>query len=190
VTSAWPEIALAGWNDTYLTLQLWTQLAGKTRLALSPPQNHYWHVALYLTSRGIGTSPVPAGGRTFEVDFDFLNHRLVVHTSDGRTGSLSLEPRTVADFCERYLALLRSLDIDARIRKFPCEVANPIPFLEDTVRYATDLHTRRWASDTLVQTRNYLEERDELEAENRKQQEAYEKMRAEYEKKYGKPKKK
>jgi hypothetical protein len=138
MTDAWPEIPLDGWDDTYQTLQLWTQMPGKTRLALSPAQNHYWHVALYVTSRGIGTSPIPCGPRTFEVDFDFLDHRLAVRASDGKTASLPLEPRTVAEFCERYLALLRSLDVEARIRKVPCEVANPIPFLEDTTHRSYD----------------------------------------------------
>jgi hypothetical protein len=138
MTETWPGIALAGWEDTCLTLQLYTQLAGKTRLALSPAQNHYWHVALYVTSRGLGTSPIPYRDRTFEVDFDFLEHRLVVRASDGTSGAMALEPRTVAEFHARYLEILRSLDIDVAIHPVPSEVASPIPFPEDTTHRAYD----------------------------------------------------
>src|SRR2546426_12255131 len=82
---AWPLLPLEQWEETCNTLQLWTQIVGKTRLALAPMQNHWWQVALYITARGLGTSPIPHGKRTFEVDFDFVDHRLLVRTSDGRS---------------------------------------------------------------------------------------------------------
>ena len=108
IHEAWPPLPLDQWEDTCNTLQLWTQIVGKTRLALAPMQNHWWQVALYITARGLGTSPIPHGERTFEVDFDFVDHLLLVRTSDGRTDSLPLVPRTVADFHARYLDALRS----------------------------------------------------------------------------------
>src|ERR1700675_1808497 len=105
----WRVLPLERWEDTCTTLQLWSQIVGKTRLALAPMQNHWWQVPLYVTARGLGTSPIPHGERTFEVDFDFVEHRLLLRTSDGRTESLPLAPQTVADFYRRYLDALRSL---------------------------------------------------------------------------------
>src|SRR5262245_62841027 len=105
--ATWPDLTLARWQDTYATLHMWTQIVGKTRLALAPMQNHWWQVALYLTARGLTTSPMPDGDRTFEAEFDFVDHRLVVRTSDGRRETLPLEPQTVAQFYGRYLDALR-----------------------------------------------------------------------------------
>src|SRR6266481_2536222 len=127
-TGTWPRLALDEWAPTQSTLHRWTQIVGKTRLALAPMQNHWWQVALYITARGLGTSPIPHGARTFEVDFDFVDHRLLVRTSDGRTESLPLVPRTVADFHACYLDALRSLGIEPKIRPVPNEVANPLQF--------------------------------------------------------------
>src|SRR3954462_4707128 len=92
----WPALPLAAWQDTYATLHRWTQIVGKTRLALAPMQNHWWQVVLYLTSRGLVTSPMPIGDRTLDIEFDFLDHQLVARTSDGDTGTLPLAPRSVA----------------------------------------------------------------------------------------------
>src|SRR3954463_11339332 len=103
---AWPGLPLESWRPTSGTLHLWTQIVGKTRLARAPMQNHWWQVALYLTSRGLGTSPIPFGERTLEIDFDFLAHRLVFRTSDGGVREMMLAPRTVADFYREYLATL------------------------------------------------------------------------------------
>lgn len=143
---AWPALPLEAWRDTYATLHLWTQMVGKTRLALSPMENHWWHVALYVTPRGLSTSPVPHGGDTFEVAFDFIDHQLVVRTSDGRTASMPLAPRTVADFYRGYVALLSSLGIEARIRPVPSELPEVIPFEEDRVHasYDPDAAERCW----------------------------------------------
>src|SRR6476660_3416434 len=99
----WPELSLAQWRETYATLHMWTQIVGKTRLALAPKENHWWQVALYLTERGLTTSPMPSGDRTFAVDFDFLEHLLSVSTSEGATRSLPLQPRSVAEFHAEYL---------------------------------------------------------------------------------------
>ena len=145
-TEAWPALPLDAWQDTYATLHLWTQMVGKTRLALSPAENHWWHVALYVTPRGLSTSPIPHGDETFEVAFDFIDHQLAVRTSDGRTASMPLAPRTVADFWRDYVALLASLGIHAQIRPIPAELPEVIPFAEDRVHasYDPDAAERCW----------------------------------------------
>ena len=136
---AWPALPLAEWEPVCDTLHLWTQIVGKTRLALAPMQNHWWQSTLYVTAAGLGTSPVPCGGRTFEVDFDFLAERLVIRASDGGRATLPLEPQTVAEFHRRYVGALRSLDLPAELRHpSPNEVAKPIRFDADTVHGAYD----------------------------------------------------
>jgi uncharacterized protein DUF5996 len=146
VAAAWPRLPLDDWQPTYATLQLWTQIVGKTRLRLSPMQNHWWHCTLYVTSRGLGTSPIPYGDRTFEIEFDFIDHQLVVRTSDGETRTLPLVPQSVADFYAEYLALLRSLGFEVRINSRPNEMAEAIPFAEDRVHaaYDGDAAQRSW----------------------------------------------
>jgi hypothetical protein len=146
VATTWPRLPLGEWQATYATLHLWTQIVGKTRLRLAPMQNHWWHCTLYVTSRGLGTSPIPYAERTFEIDFDFVDHQLVVRTSDGDTRALPLLPRTVADFHREYLELLRSLDVEPRIHPVPNEVADAIPFSEDRVHgsYDADAAQRCW----------------------------------------------
>jgi hypothetical protein len=136
--AAWPALPLEGWQATYATLHRWMQMVGKTRLALSPMENHWWQVALYVTPRGLTTSPIPYGSRTFEVSFDFVDHRLVARTSDGDTRSLPLEPRPVADFYADYLALLRALGIELHIRPVPSEMEDTLPFPDDRVHAAYD----------------------------------------------------
>ena len=96
--SAWPQLPLSDWADTFATLHRWTQMVGKTRLALAPKQNHWWQVTLYLTARGLGTSPIPYDKGSFEIDFDFVGHRLLMRMSDGSRQSIPLAPRSVADF--------------------------------------------------------------------------------------------
>src|SRR5438552_4676493 len=136
VEATWPR--LQEWEDTRATLHLWMQIVGKTRLALAPMMNHWWQVALYVTARGLGTSPMPCGERTLEVEFDFVDHRLAARTSDGATATLPLVPRTVAEFYRLYLDMLRSLGIEVRIHPLPSEIANPIPFPEDRVHASYD----------------------------------------------------
>jgi hypothetical protein len=130
--AAWPPLPLDAWEPACDTLHLWTQIVGKSRLALAPMQNHWWQVPLYVTARGLGTSPVPYGDGTFETEFDFLDHRLVVRASAGGEAILPLEPQTVAQFYSRYLDALRSLGIPARIRHpKPNEVQHPVRFDAD-----------------------------------------------------------
>src|SRR2546429_648668 len=109
--AAWPQLPLSDWADTLTTLQRWTQIVGKTRLALAPMQNHWWQVALYVTARGLGTSPMPYAKGNVELEFDFLDHRLVARTSDGATRSIPLVPRSVADFYQDYLGMLAALGV-------------------------------------------------------------------------------
>lgn len=137
-TELWPSLSLEAWRDTCTTLHMWTQMVGKTRLALSPAENHWWHVALYVTARGLTTGPMPYGRITFQVDFDFLDHRLVVATSEGARKEIALAPRSVADFYREYLATLASLGIQVHLWPMPCEVEHPIRFTEDRQHAAYD----------------------------------------------------
>ena len=98
---AWPSLPLEAWSDTCATLHMWTQIVGKIRLAQSPWINHSWHVTLYVTSRGLTTSPVPYGNRTFQIDFDFIGHQVAIQSSDGGVAGFSLQPQSVAAFYGR-----------------------------------------------------------------------------------------
>jgi hypothetical protein len=141
----WPALPLAEWRDTYATLHMWTQMVGKTRLALSPPENHWWHVALYLTARGLTTGPMPYGPRTLQLDFDFIAHRLRAAMSDGTTSDLALAPRSVAEFYREYLAMLAGLGVRVKLWPMPCEVENPIRFTDDRLHASYDPgHANRW----------------------------------------------
>lgn len=138
VDAEWPALPLNKWNETYATLHLWTQIVGKVRLALAPPVNHWWHIPLYVTARGLTTSPMPHGARTFEVEFDFIAHQLVIRISDGAMRSLPLRPQTVSDFYGEFLAALKSLDLGVKIWPMPVEIADAIPFEKDTTHAAYD----------------------------------------------------
>jgi hypothetical protein len=146
---AWPALPLAEWQATYDTLHLWTQIVGKTRLALAPMQNHWWQVALYVTSRGLSTSPMPYGlhgERALELEFDFVGHQLVARTSDGDTRTLPLSARPVAEFYREYLELLRSLGVEVAIYPVPAEMTEVVPFPEDRIHasYDADAAQRCW----------------------------------------------
>jgi hypothetical protein len=131
--AAWPDLPYPSWRDTAATLQLWTQIVGKVRLALTPWLNHGWQVPLYVTARGLSTSPIPVGGEILEIEFDFIAHRLLVRTSRGDAPSLALEPQSVAQFHRRVLDLLDGIGITVRINDMPNEVPDPIRFpLDDT----------------------------------------------------------
>jgi hypothetical protein len=130
-SEVWPSLSLSEWQDTYATLHMWTQIVGKLRLAQTPWVNHSWHVPLYVTARGLTTSPIPYGTSTFQVDFDFIAHRLLIETSTGTDRTIALEPRSVADFYDAVMAALRQLDLDVRIRPTPNEVERAIPFPND-----------------------------------------------------------
>jgi hypothetical protein len=142
----WPELPYAAWKDTRDTLHLWTQAVGKIRLALSPWLNHSWHVALYVTVRGLTTSPIPWQGGSFAIDFDFIDHVLWVRTSGGHFRQVMLRPMSVAEYYEALMSALRELDIDVRIRTMPCEIADCIPFEQDTrhAAYDADYANRFW----------------------------------------------
>ena len=137
-TEAWPHLPLHEWQATYETLHRWVQIVGKTRLALAPMQNHWWQAPLYVTTRGLGTSPMPYGDRQVEVDFDFIEHQLVARTSEGRTRSLPLSAQSVAEFYAAYLELLGSLGVGVRIQPVPVEMPDVIPFAEDRVHASYD----------------------------------------------------
>jgi Family of unknown function (DUF5996) len=138
ITDAWPELPLEAWQDTYDTLHMWTQIVGKIRKTLTPLVNHWWNVTLYVTARGLTTSPIPYQDRTFEMEFDFIDHRLDIRTCDGSTKRLELAPRTVADFYDDVMGTLHSLGLDVKIHAKPDEVANPIPFAEDRIHKSYD----------------------------------------------------
>jgi hypothetical protein len=134
----WPALPYDAWKDTCATLHMWTQIVGKVALALAPPLNHSWGVALNVTPRGLSTRPLSHDSRTFTMEFDFLDHRLVIRTSDGEERSLRLEPRTVADFYRAVMAMLADLGLDVKIWPMPVEVPAPIRFDEDTVHASYD----------------------------------------------------
>jgi len=134
----WPALPLEAWRETYATLHLWTQIVGKIRLASSPWQNHSWHVTLYVTAKGLTTSPIPHGDRSFQIDFDFIDHQLVIQASDGRAGRLALVPQSVAAFYARLVAGMEALDLRVNIHPYPNEVPDPVPFAEDEAHRAYD----------------------------------------------------
>ena len=130
-TTLWPSLRVADWTPTRETLHMWTQIVGKIRMAHAPLLNHWWQVTLYVSPRGLTTSTVPYGTGAFEIEFDFLGHRLDVRSSDGGTRSLPLRPMPVAEFYTRVLDMLGQLGIEAPIRPHPNEVDPAIPFAED-----------------------------------------------------------
>src|SRR6187401_2534567 len=137
-TAAWPDLPLAAWQDTFATLHLWTQIVGKIRLVKSPWLNHSWHSTLYVTSRGLTTSPIPHGMRTFQIDFDLIDHVLTIDASDGQKARLPLQPQTVSAFYSRLMDALDRMDLTVRIHSSPNEVIDPIPFAQDTVHRSYD----------------------------------------------------
>ena len=130
-SAPWPELPTAVWRETCATLHLWTQIVGKIRLARTPWLNHSWHVALYVTTSGLTTSPIPDGTRTFQIDFDFINHDLRISTSNGATRHLLLAGHSVASFYTAVLTTLAELDIHVVIDEIPNELPDPIRFSDD-----------------------------------------------------------
>ena len=153
---AWPELPYAAWKDTCDTLHLWTQIVGKIRLVQTPWLNHSWHVTLYVTARGLTTSPIPYRERAFQIDFDFVDHVLWVRTSEGSFRRLPLAPMPVAQFYADLIAAMAELGLDVRIRTMPCEIADCIPFDQDFshVAYDRDYARRFWR--VLVSTHEVL----------------------------------
>jgi Family of unknown function (DUF5996) len=145
-TESWPALPYEAWKDTCATLHLWTQIVGKIRLAQTPWVNHSWHVTLYVTPRGLTTSPIPYDGRAFQIDFDFIDHALLIETSDGDVKRLPLAAMSVADFHDRLMAGLAELQIRVRIHGRPNEIPDPIRFRDDHqhAAYDPDYAQRFW----------------------------------------------
>ena len=137
-TEPWPELPWRDWAPTITTLQMWLQVVGKVRMALAAPLNHWWHTTLYVTARGLTTSPIPYEWRQFQVDFDFIDHRLSVSATNGRTFAMTLEPRSVAAFYREFMAGLRGLGIEVHIWTTPVEFPDPIPFELDELHASYD----------------------------------------------------
>ena len=157
-SSDWPEVPFSAWKDTCATLHLWTQIVGKIRLSQTPWTNHSWHVPLYVDTRGLTTSPIPYGGRTFEIAFDFIEHQLVIQTVEGQRETLKLEPQTVADFYGRVRQTLARLDLEVSVYTTPSEIPDGIPFDQDKTHheYDPDYVTRFWRA--LVQVDRVFKE--------------------------------
>jgi hypothetical protein len=131
MNEAWPALPLEQWEDTRATLHMWTQIVGKVRLEQTPLVNHWWNVPLYVSARGLTTTAMPYGERFFEMEFDFVDHFLVIKCSDGASANVALEPKSVATFYQQTMAALRSLGLELSIWKMPAEIPDPIPFDED-----------------------------------------------------------
>ena len=146
MTSSWPDIPFEPWKESCATLHLWTQIVGKYRLARTPWINHSWHATFYVTSRGLTTSPIPAGARDVQFDFDLIDHKLIGSVTDGSKGFFVLEPMSVAEFYRRFLTLTDELGVRTKIHGSPNEVADPIPFEQDKVHasYEKDAVNRFW----------------------------------------------
>jgi enamine deaminase RidA (YjgF/YER057c/UK114 family) len=154
LTGTWPQLPLAQWRDTYDTLHMWLQMVGKTRLALAPAENCWWHVTLFVTPVGLSTPAIPHDGGAFDVEFDFVHHALHLRTSDGAYRTLALAPRSVADFYGEYVTLLRELGIRVHIWPHPVEVPDPIPFLGDHTHASYDPDAAARFHQVLVRTQH------------------------------------
>ncbi|HJX25444.1 MAG TPA: DUF5996 family protein [Chthoniobacterales bacterium] len=135
---SWPSLPYQEWKETCATLHMWTQIVGKIRLVLTPWTNHSWHVTLYLTARGLTTSPIPHGTRLFQIDFDFIDHKLLLTTSDGALREMPLGPQSVAQFYQKLMSVLRELNLPVSINTTPNELPNPIPFERDETHRSYD----------------------------------------------------
>jgi hypothetical protein len=134
----WPALPLEAWQDTRATLHMYTQIIGKVRLALSPMTNEWWQVPFYLTARGLTTSPMAHDHRSFDVELDFVDHRVVFRVSDGQSHTLALVPRTVADFHLEMMRILGAMGLEVAIYEKPVEVPDPLPFSQDRLHGAYD----------------------------------------------------
>jgi hypothetical protein len=146
----WPSLPLDAWRDTYATLHMWTQVVGKICLALTPLTNHFWNIAFQVTARGFATPTMAVGGVAVTIAFDFIDHQLIIRTSDGREERLALRPMTVADFYARVMDMLRTLGIRVRIWTTPVEIPDPIRFEEDAIHQSYDPAPVRAFHDVLL----------------------------------------
>jgi hypothetical protein len=152
----WPALPLEAWDDTRATLHLWTQVVGKVRLALAPHVNHWWQVPLYVTARGLTTSPMPWRGRAFQIDFDFIDHELRIVASWGASERFALRPRSVAAFHRELMAALNALGIAVRIWTMPVELEDPVPFERDEAHAAYDAQAAHRFWQALLQVDRVL----------------------------------
>ena len=154
----WPALPLDAWRQTYATLHMWTQIVGKVRLALTPLVNHWWNVTLHVTSRGLGTGAMPCGSRAIEIDFDFVEHNLIITSSDGQRKMMPLVARPVADFYNEFMTSLESIGASVRIWPMPVEVNDPIRFTEDRQHASYDPQYVACFWQILRQTEQVFEE--------------------------------
>ncbi|MFZ0328919.1 MAG: DUF5996 family protein [Nitrososphaeraceae archaeon] len=152
----WPELPLAEWKDTLATLHMWTQIVGKIRLALTPLENHWWNVPLYVTPRGLTTSAIPYGDRLFQINFDFISHLLLIETTDGSVKTFALRPCSVAEFYKEIMTTLGSLGMPVTIWTTPVEVQDRTPFEEDQKHAAYDAEYAQRVWRILVQSDRVL----------------------------------
>ena len=154
----WPALPFKSWAETYATLHMWTQIVGKVRLALTPLINHWWNVPLYVSARGLTTSSIPYQERAFEIQFDFIDHKLVLETNDGLIKTLPLRPLSVADFYQEFMGVLRSAGINVKIWRMPVEVPDPIAFDQDHVHASYDPEYAHRLWQILVSSKRVLTE--------------------------------
>lgn len=154
---AWPVLPYDAWQDTCATLHLWMQVAGKIRLALAPPANHWWHSTLYVSANGLTTGPMPCNGRILQIDFDFLRHELLIRADDGKHETVLLVPRAVADFYAEVMSKLRTLGFDIEIWTMPVEIAGAIPFEQDREHASYDAAAAEKFWRQLAQSARVLE---------------------------------
>jgi hypothetical protein len=133
-----PALPFDSWKDTLATLHMWTQVVGKLRLKLCPLVNHFWNVTFYLTARGMTTEAMPYESGTVEVRFDFIDHKLLIETDQGRTAEIALKPQSVAEFYTKFMAAIANLGVTTKIWTMPCEVPNPTPFEQDQAHASYD----------------------------------------------------
>ncbi len=154
--SAWPSLPVDAWAETRDTLHMWTQIVGKVRLAKAPMLNHWWQVTRYVTPRGLTTSAIPDGARTFEIEFDFCSHELVVQVAGGDRRTVKLEPKTTAQFYGEVMSALEELGVDVKIRPVPVEVETATPFAQDTEHRSYDPQHAKLFWEQLVQADRVL----------------------------------
>jgi hypothetical protein len=156
--TSWPELPLQEWEETYRTLHMWTQIVGKIRLGLTSLQNHWWNVALYVNACGLTTSPIPFRGGSFEIQFNFVDHRLELYTSGGTQHRMALSAKSVAAFYRELFLLLHSAGIEVQINPKPQEVPTPVPLDQDETHASYDPEYANRLSRILLSTSLVLQE--------------------------------
>ncbi|MGZ8846420.1 MAG: DUF5996 family protein [Pyrinomonadaceae bacterium] len=146
-SSTWPELILEEWQDTLATLHMWSQIVGKIRMKLTPLVNHWWNVPLYVSARGLTTSPMTYEDRIFEIEFDFIDHKLRIECSDGAMTTLALRPQSVADFYQELMNALHKLGIDVKIWTMPVEVPAPYSAVREAIRFDQDQTHKSYDAD-------------------------------------------